>query len=192
MKLLSTILFILVTNTIQAQVTVKMHSLTGYDGYESFANAACEKLQTVLNSDKFKQAILNGSFTKKDGLTNQQLWERIMKAHELQGPGGKDSVVDLRARIITLEQDGERWIKNCKPDSWAGTIGIDGQGDGLTAICPERLKNYYETKDTASLAAHYMHEYMHMLGFSHRGLSKRKSAVYKIGDIVEALIKEGV
>ncbi|MVT08343.1 hypothetical protein [Chitinophaga tropicalis] len=189
LSILATLLF---TQSSRAQVSVKMHTLTGYEDYESFAYAACEKLQVVLNSTRFKNAVRQGSFTRTNGLTSQKIWEKIMNAHEVQGPGGKDSVVDLHARIITIEQDGTRWINNCKPGSWAGTIGIDGRGDGVTAICREKLKKFYDTKDTASLAGHYMHEYMHMLGFSHPGFRKSRSAVYKIGYIARDIIRQGI
>ena len=176
----------------QQKLTVKLHSIVGYEGYESFANISIQKLELVLNSEKFKQKVLTRKFTKTKGMSNNEIYDLIIKAHEVQGLGGNDNVVDLRIRTLTLEKDGERWMKNCEPNSWAGTIGIDGQGDGVTAICPQRLKMWSEKNDYGSLAGHYAHEYMHILGFSHSGLNKRKSLVYKIGDIVEEVINEGL
>jgi hypothetical protein len=193
MKIVATFLLCLIQIVLfgQNKVTVIIHSFKNYDGYENFANMAAKKLEIVLNSEKFKQAILTGSFTKIDTLTNQQIYDAIMKAHEVQGDGGQDGVVDLRVRTITLEQDGKKWIRNCKIGSWAGTIGIDGQGDGITAICSERLKLWADSSDYAQLAAHYAHEYMHIIGFSHFGRKKGLTLVYQVGDIVERLIKEG-
>jgi len=46
-----------------------------------------------------------------------------------------------------------------------------------------------QRKGSCSLAAHYAHEYMHVLGFGHKGLKKSKSVPYKIGKIVESLMK---
>lgn len=174
----------------QQKVTVKLDSMVGYEGYETFANLSIQKLELVLNSERFKQKVFATKFTKTQGMSNQEIYDLIIKAHEVQGLGGNDNVVDLRIRTLTLEKDGEKWMRNCEPNSWAGTIGIDGQGDGVTAICPQRLKMWSEKNDYGSLAGHYAHEYMHILGFSHSGLNKRKSLVYKIGDIVEEVINE--
>lgn len=192
MKLLTTLMLLVLPLLLQAQnkVTVKIHNFKNYEGYEQFATEACHRLEKVFNSDKFKQAVLKRKFTKTNGLTNQQIYETIMKAHEVQGDGGMDNCVDLRVRIITLEEDGSRWINNCKLDSHAGTIGIDGKGDGVTAICLERLKLWSGSNDYAQLAAHYAHEYMHIIGFSHKGLRKNRSLVYQVGNIVEELIKQ--
>lgn len=172
----------------QDSTAVKLHSIKGYEGYEDFAAKALKKLEETINSEKFKQLIKEGKFTKTNGMSNEHILAAIMKAHEQQGPGGNDNVVDLRLRTLTLDTDGERWMKNCDPDSWAGTIGIDGNGDGIAAICPQRLKMWSEQSDLGSLAGHYMHEYMHILGFSHQGLYKSRSAVYKIGYLVRDLI----
>lgn len=189
-----TILLILVSLNCfaQSKVTVVIHSKKGYEGYEKFADQAAQKLEEVLNSEKFKQAILNGHFTHTDGMTNQQIYDDIMKAHEEQGAGGTDSVVDLRIRTVSLEQDGKKWMRNCKPGSWAKTIGIDGQGDGVTAVCPYWLKAWADAGNYPELAAHYAHEYMHILGYGHPGKRKCLSLVYQVGEIVERLLKEGL
>jgi len=174
----------------QSNIRVKLHTMTGYEGHEDFAKLAIQKLEMVVNSEQFKQSILNGNFTKRNGYTNEQIYDLILKAHEIQGKGGQDSVIDLRIRTITLERDGKRWMRNCKIGSPAGTIGIDGQGDGETAICPQRLSFWKEQSNVASLAGHYAHEYMHILGFSHSGRRKSSSLVYQVGNIVERLVKE--
>ena len=172
-------------------VDVRIHSMTGYDGYENFAESAAEKLEAVLNSEKFEQAVLSGNFKNTRGYSNQQILSLIIKAHETQGDGGEDNVVDLRVRTID-ETDDKKWLRNCEPGSSAGTVGIDGKGDGVTAICPQVLKAWSDTNDTAALAAHYAHEYMHILGFSHSWFQKRKSLVYRIGEIVEEIGKENL
>lgn len=174
----------------QKNVTVKLHLMIGYEGYESFANSAIQKLEDVINSEKFMQEVLEGNFTETTELSNQEIYDLIIKAQEVEGPGGNDNVIDLRIRTMTLKEDGKIWMENCELNSREGTIGVDGQGTGVTAICPQRLKLWSEKNDIAPLTGHYAHEYMHILGFSHRGLNKRKSLVYKIGGIVEKLINE--
>ena len=123
-----------------------------------------------------------------NGLTNEQIYTRIINGHEIQGPGGMDKVVDLRVRTISKEVDGNRWIRNCRPNSLAKTIGIDGKGDGVTALCPQKLKAWYESNDFASLAGHCAHEYMHIIGFSHPGRRKNLTVVYKVGSIIVSII----
>jgi hypothetical protein len=169
-------------------VQVVIQTITGYGADEPFARATAKRLEQVLNSTAFKKAIASNSYTYSDGLTPTQLYERIMTAHEQDGPGGKDGVVDLRLRVINLKEDGAGWMAACEPGSRERTVGIDGAGTGIAAICPQWLKARAAEKDTASLAAHFIHEYMHVLGFEHRWPGKYKSVPYKVQTIVESLI----
>jgi hypothetical protein len=169
-------------------VQVAIHTITGYGADEPFARATAKRLEQVLNSAAFKKAIVSNSYTYREGLTPTQLYERIMRAHEQDGPGGKDGVVDLRLRVINLKEDGAGWMAACEPGSRERTVGIDGAGTGIAAICPQWLKARAAEKDTASLAAHFIHEYMHVLGFEHRWPGKYKSVPYKVQTIVESLI----
>lgn len=183
--------WILLNKSFGQGIHVKIHEMSsGYTGHEDFAKLAGAKLEQALNSAAFRQAINSGAFTKTQGLNNQQLLEKVMLAREVD-INGADSVVDLRVRTITAEVDGERWIRNCQIGSSAGTIGIDGGGDGITAICSSWLEKYHSHNDVASLAGHYAHEYMHMLGFSHRWPGKYRSFVYQVGNIVENIINSG-
>lgn len=188
----STILLLLHTAiaTPAQQVKVQLHSIVGYGQHEAFAKKAIVALEQVLNSEEFKQGVLNGNFIRTEGLSNQQLYDRIMGGHEIQGPGGQDGVVDLRARTLRVDGDESRWKDNCE----GSTIGIDGNGDGVTAICPNKLAIWASQNRIDQLAGHYAHEYMHILGFSHynrlRGQAWReKTFVYKIGNLVVRLVK---
>jgi hypothetical protein len=116
-----------------------------------------------------------------------------MKAHETQGQGGTDSIIDLRIRSLRIHKEESGWKDKCELGSRSGTIGIDGNGDGITAICPQRLEFWAKNDNIAELAGHYAHEYMHILGFDHyKKLStqkwREKTFVYKIGFIVSELI----
>ena len=187
---LATILFCLVcVNLSSAQekkITVTLHSIEGYGANESFAKQAGQLLEDVLNSSEFKTEVLKRKFKSTEGLSNQQLYDKIMTAHEEEGPGGQDGVVDLRARVLRIDSDESEWKKPCDNR----TIGVDGAGTGTTAICPQKLNKWAEDGKTEYLAAHYAHEYMHILGFHHRISRKNKSFVYQIGDIVEDLAEK--
>lgn len=172
----------------QNKVTVKIHSMTeGYRGFENFADSAAKRLECVLNSKKFEEAITRANFTKTNGLSNDEIFATIMRAHEEQGEGGTDGVVDLRVRTVNAEIDKASLVNRyCN----GNTIGIDGLGDGVMAICPQKLAEYAKSNNLAALAAHYAHEYMHILNFGHPGLFKSRSVVYKVGEIIEELVKE--
>jgi hypothetical protein len=167
---------------------VIIKDIKGYGICDSFAFKAADQIEKAINSDEFEQEILKGNFKKTEGLSNNEILKAIRSGIEKQGPGGEVNTWDLRLRIITLEEDGEKWIKNCKPGSWAGTIGIDGKGDGVAAICKERLDFWCKNDSLHELAGHFAHEYMHLLGFSHNGIFKSRSLVYQVGDIISDLV----
>jgi len=196
-KLLTLLLILIVTYSFgqNKKVEVKLHSIEGYDEYEQFANRAIIELEKVINSDEFKKRVLAGEYIRTNDLNNQQLFDKIILAQEKQGPGGEDNVVDIRVRTLRINSDESKWKNKCKIGSRAGTIGIDGNGDGVTAICPQRLEKWGQENNVASLAGHYAHEYMHILGFGHykflsRNKWRQKTFVYKIGKLVSELVRK--
>lgn len=54
---------LIISNYISAQVAVVIHSKTGYEGVETFADRSAKVLEGVFNSEKFKNAILHGTFS---------------------------------------------------------------------------------------------------------------------------------
>lgn len=170
----------------EKKITVALHDTQGYGANESFARKAAQLLEDVLNSEEFKKEVLKRKFKSTNGLSNQQIYDKIMAAHEEEGPGGQDGVVDLRARVLRIDSDESEWKKPCNKR----TIGVDGAGTGIMAICPQKLIKWAEDEKPEYLAAHYAHEYMHILDFHHEEKPKNKSVVYQIGDIVEDLAEE--
>jgi len=163
---------------------VVIHSLQGYGQDSAFAYAAGVLLEKIINSNEFKQEVINNTYTEKQGYSSTDIYNLIMLAHEKEGPGGQDHVIDLQLRTINLQQDGKKWMRDCKPGSAAGTIGIDGGGSGIAAVCPEWLRSTATAGKYNWLAAHFIHEYMHILGFTH--LHRKSTSVpYKIQNIVE-------
>jgi hypothetical protein len=166
------------------RVRVVINSIAGYGADEAFAKAAAQTLEEVINSPEFEPAVLREAYAWDEGLTPVQLYARIMAAHEEDGPGGEDGVINLRLRTITRQEDGGRWVRACG----RSTIGIDGGGTGIAAVCPEWLHTQAINGDKGALAAHFIHEYMHILGFTHPD-KKLESVPYKIHAIVEKLAK---
>ncbi|WP_286844144.1 MULTISPECIES: hypothetical protein [Sphingobacterium] len=180
------------------KITIKVHSVTGYGKHTEFAQKAFKAFELVLNSDEFKEGIEAMKAEKTQGYTTGQLYGIIMKAHEKNIPKDSiatDGIVDLWVRTLELDGRDSRWKDNCEKPSIFGnqTIGIDGAGDGVMAICPTALEHWASTNDLAALAGHYAHEYMHVLGFDHyRFLStqawRERTFVYKVGYLVKYLV----
>ena len=105
-----------------------------------------------------------------------------MRAHEADGPGGADKEIDLRLRTITAQQDGAYWMSACN----RSTVGIDGSGSGVAAVCSNWLTEAAKGSHYSWMAAHLIHEYMHILNFTHPR-HKPESVPYKIHQIVEKL-----
>lgn len=191
-----------------------------YKKYEEFSKLATKYLEKVLNSEEFRTKLLGLKMKKKQRKTNIQIYNLILKGYEKQCseriklsfsnntdcpsktinktvicPKNRVNEINLKVRTIN-ECDGNSWLnKRCKLDSRYRTIGIDGNGDGVTAICPQRLEKWFNEKRIDLLAGHYMHEYMHIIGFSHNsifGINKYKSAVYQIGYLVEKLVGDKI
>lgn len=193
-QFIALLIFLSLINNLYSQtpkVKVKLHSIVGYGNNDVFAKEAATALEEVLNSEEFKSRVLSMTSIKNKDLTNQQLYDLIMKAHETVGQGGQDNVVDLRIRTLRIDGDESNWRDNC----FRSTIGIDGTGDGVTAICPNKLESWVAENKINELAGHFAHEYMHILGFDHynplRGQKWReKTFVYKIGDLISELIEK--
>ena len=181
-------------------ISIKLHSMEGYGTHTEFARKAITALETVLNSTEFKDGIKSMQAERTKGFSPEKLYEVIMKAHEENIPKegiATDGVVDLWVRTLDVNGKDAKWKKYCEKPSIFGnqTIGIDGAGDGVMAICPSALDYWASTNDIAALAGHYAHEYMHILGFDHyRFMSsqswREKTFVYKVGFLVRDLVKE--
>lgn len=176
----------------------------GYNNHKEFAKKASQYLEKAINSDQFEKKVKNGFYSEDNNLSPDDIYYLILDAYEKQCPErkldksiicpkGEKGIVNLRVRTVD-NTDRKKWQRRCKKKFKPGsTIGIDGTGDGVTAICAKRLKAWDEANRYDKLAGHYMHEYMHILGFSHFK-KKSTSVVYQIGnivrDIVEEMIKE--
>ncbi len=177
------------------RVRVKLHIITGYGQNVEFAQKAAKALEQVLNSVEFRTRMFSMTYLRTNGLKNHELYDKIMSAHEEQGEGGEDDVVDLRVRTLRIDGNESKRKDNCEIGSRSGTIGIDGNGDGVSAICPQRLALWASENNIAELAGHYVHEYMHILGFGHYKFLatqtwREKTFVYQIGNLISELVEK--
>jgi transposase InsO family protein len=72
-----------------ATVSVEIHSISGYGSDEAFARATADTLEKIINAPGFKKAVLGSSFSHNQGLTSGQIYDKIMNAHEEDGPGDR-------------------------------------------------------------------------------------------------------
>lgn len=189
LNLLIVALSIVLTSVVNAQnITVKVHEVKGYGEYEDFARKAAKELEKILNSPEFDKAFLQLKMTQRKRHSNERILQKIKDAKENHGDSEIPHVIDLRLRVMSLEEDGQKWMNNCELDSKAGTIGKDNS-TGFTVTCLQRIEIWAQNDNYACLAGHFMHEYMHNLGFSHFRWPKSKSAVYKTGYLVRDLLQ---
>lgn len=144
------------------------------------------KLQNTVNSDQFKDAVLGFSglhfdtykclYTlrrkrmKRKTYTNEEILARILKGRRQEGG---DTYMDLKLT----------W----KPGSGGRVVGSTSK---------DRTTTYYDDFKSFSeerMAAHVMHEWMHVIGFHHsHGLCDPKrdcySVPYAVGNLVELLL----
>jgi serine protease inhibitor ecotin len=56
------------------KVIIKLHSIEGYGQHEDFAKRACLALEKVINSEEFKNKVLDNYYLKTNNLSNQELY----------------------------------------------------------------------------------------------------------------------
>ena len=193
MKKLFTLLFAITISQIYSQnitnkVSIKIHDIKGYGAYEEFAKKSVEKLEELLNSKEFEDEFIKTKMTQRKGKNKKELLNSILAAKETSFDSGKKNTIDVRLRVMSLEEDGAKWMKNCVVGSKQGTIGKEADSLGYTVTCKERIKLWADNENYGCMAGHIMHEYLHNIGFKHKWYSKRKSVVYKTGNLVRILI----
>jgi hypothetical protein len=149
---------------------------------------ALQLLESTINSDKFKTAVLNfksfqfvrykcffGIKSKPIQLkeyTNAELYEVIMKGHRQEGD---DTFMDLKLKL-----------------SEAGGRSAVGETDGNDIITTYRAA--FDDMSDAELAAHLTHEWTHTMDFEHSysdGCDPTRNCLsvpYAIGNIIEIIL----
>ncbi len=177
-----------------AELRVNLDELVGFStSSKTKIEQAANLLETILNSDEFKQAVLAHQFEGKTlfsnndrtlndgpiqrGLTNEQVYEALMAgAEQLKGrPSVEDSVANLELHLYT-----PAWYKK-----WSVVgYGYPGQANIYMNWY------YFNSFNSAQIIGNLVHEWIHKLGFDHDyGRTARRpcSVPYAIGDIVARL-----
>ena len=156
-------------------VITELHGFT--EEQHDFFVRTCQLLCAVVNSKEFEARFMAMKFRETKGLTNQQLYNMIIK-----GMNGGEKVGDGALDIIyTLYGDENQRVK---------TIGYSYKSKN--GIWTDRYfveKWMKEKYGKAKLAGHIFHELCHQLGtgFTHR--VHKGSFVYEAGYLVRELVK---
>ena len=141
-------------------------------------NAAKEALEKIMNSEEFKQRVINFTwngvrqFNNNNGMTNEQIYDHLMTGSEVLIP----DTVGVMNFDLTLYRSKNPWSKV----------------KGYTT--PDSMRIYMNTKffrqsswTVADVAGNMAHEWVHKMGFGHdyRHNEERPYSVpYAIGHIV--------
>lgn len=149
------------------KLRIEVHAREGFTDTELATHQkACEALEEVVNSEVFKQMVLSTHFTSTNGLSNQQILDRIYS--------GADN--------INTASDGDIDVHVIMYHKANRTVGYTYPNTHKTWV---NRKFYGEVKDIAN---NLIHEYLHKLSFDHSSASEHTSVPYMVGFIVELLI----
>ena len=149
---------------------VQLHSTTGFTNKEiEKLNSAIGLLVRVVNSFEFKLAVLNTPLERTNGLTNREVYNKIMSGQDKYGESDND--LDIK---ITMYYSSKR------------VIGYTYKG-GLRSFINRR---YFRIYGLDKIVENLIHEAMHNIGFTHK---KRKysldSVPYAVGRIAGNLTR---
>jgi hypothetical protein len=159
-------------------LTVVPMSVVGFDGDKGDKMyAAFRALEDVVNSEEFKERVINfrntkgeRAFASNKGLTNEEIYAQFMEGRE------------------TLQQNTPNemnfWLKLYNRP-WSKVIGYTNQKINVINI----NWKYFKGNSVNNVAANLAHEWTHKIGFGHKSAKEHDSAPYAIGYIVGELVK---
>jgi hypothetical protein len=140
---------------------------------------ALKLLGEIINSNDFKQRILNHtylgkkSFKENNNFSNQEIYDSILNGSEEQFVGNNNTL-DLRINLYYSSRNVVGYTYSNKLDIYVNN-------------------KYFSKYELSSVAANVMHEWLHKLGYIHAHYysnSRNYSVPYAIGDIVRELGQE--
>lgn len=178
MKNIMTIILLILSLNSFAQ-NVKINPIIIESNFDSISmlklNESSKMLEKVINSEEFKNEVLNEKFRiGNHKLSSQDIYDLIMSGKDNYKNKPADYSIDLRVKLF---------------DEYAGSgnFGFTNMNTRVTRT----HRCYIQQNDTKCYTSHLAHEYMHQIGFvDKRNLffKKTNSVPYKIGRIIDKLI----
>lgn len=157
-------------------LSVKPEQVTGFSGEAlDRVNKAFELLEAVVNSQEFKDRVLNfnnrnceRAFASNKGLTNEEIYGIFMEGREVLQPNTAGEM------NFFIEKYYARWSR---------VIGYTNPSTNLIKV----NWKYYQNFEPHQIASNLAHEWVHKIGFGHKSAKESDSAPYAIGGIVYEL-----
>lgn len=167
-------------------IRVTLHKLENAGPKQTkITNEACQLLEQALNHVSFHQRVTESEFTAS--------WQRV------RGEGSSERTPEEIAQLILMGQEAntdadyeiDLHLRLKKLRSWV--IGSTALGRLPITTNYKFINRWIRENDSASFAAHIMHEWMHVAGFYHKGGNgARGDVAYVIGGIVYDVITEEI
>lgn len=157
-------------------LVVKPMEVKGFDGdSEIKLNKAFEVLEKVVNSQEFKNRVINfkntageRAFASNNKLTNEQIYANFMEGKEKLQP---DTVGEMNYYVSLYYK---RWSK---------VVGWTNGSINTINVNWKFFKNFKPNDVAGNLA----HEWTHKIGYDHKSAAEHDSAPYAIGYIVREM-----
>lgn len=157
---------------------VVAEQMTGFDGEKGVKmEAALKVLEDVVNSEEFKNRVINfvntkceRAFASNNGKTNEEIYAIFMEGRETLQPNTPGEM---------------NFFLNLYNKPWSKVIGYTTGKINLININWKFFKG--NTPD--DVAANLAHEWTHKIGFDHKSAKEHDSAPYAIGYIVGELAR---
>lgn len=153
------------------------HLVNFNEKQEAKVKEAIEIMKRVIRSEEFRERILSYSYKNKNeffenqGLTNEEIYEKILEGAEIIGNTSKNNALDVELELY--------YQKNT-------TIGYTYPNTVRIWMNTKYFDNYTPIK----VADNLMHEWMHKIGFTHAmtwSEDRDHSVPYAIGYLLEEI-----
>lgn len=163
-------LSLLVSSYSVSQTTIQVTENNGFEDpiIKQKLDDAVKILERVVNSDQFGKRVENSKYFRNNKMKGAAILQKIRTGHEENTM--PDNIISL---LVEVYNNKKNEIGHTTPD---GIIHTN--------------KEWILSNSATCYAAHLLHEYCHVLGFSHSWLRlpfRSKTVPYKIGNFVAQL-----